>query len=595
VAWLIHSEFLINWDVSWDMRIANRMLAGGTYVKDFFDTNPPLILFLYMPAVLLSKILPITIMTALRAYVFALATLALVFCYQLASKIFSLQDYVLKIIFLLTIAIFFLIMPIMELGEREHLMMMFTMPYFLLVTRRLEGQNINRYYALAIGLFAALGFAIKPYFVIAFALTELYYLVNTRRFFSWVRPESLAIILFLIFYLIAIFVFYPTYIATIVPLGMMFYYSGFSDTWTRILLEAPVLFCGLAVLLYTLQRKASPHQALSSILLMATLGFLLSYLVQRTSWRYHYLPAFFTAALLMIVLLADLLSVKYKKVFSYAVIYLFASWMLTFPANYIRDICEYGNMYKTSFNSLINYLQVNAANKSVFFISASPNEFFPAVDYVNVIYNSRFQHLFWIPGVLKQTLQIKDGKLPAYKIKGEQAFVNMITQDISKIQPDLIFVDVKDIKPFFQMLYLDYLQYLSHDQQFQTLWKNYRYQTTIEATVYDLGDTNKWQLYAVPEITELDPKKISSNSVVLTGTGAKRIAYYVHNQEFLSSQVGQFVRNVQLSPAELTYIQAQPATGAIARTAENKQLVDHIVNNAMIVYNYKYAVYQRLA
>src|SRR3990167_10746289 len=80
-AWMIQAHLLLNWDVSWLMLETGRLLRGGKYVTDFFEINPPLILYLYIPPVILNKIFSINIILALRLYIFFLTSGSLYFCF----------------------------------------------------------------------------------------------------------------------------------------------------------------------------------------------------------------------------------------------------------------------------------------------------------------------------------------------------------------------------------------------------------------------------------------------------------------------------------------------------------------------------------
>jgi hypothetical protein len=594
-AWFIHSLYLINWDVSWDMRITQRWLAGGTYIKSFVDANPPLMLFLYTPPVLFAKFTTINMVTALRLYVFTLAALSLVLSYHYTQQLFFKNKRLLGDLFLLLIAFALLILPIQELGEREHLMLIFTLPYFLAVSTRLQGNRVTPAWGITTGLFAVLGFALKPYFMMAFVLTELYYLFQTRKTFGWVRSEAMTVILFFLFFLVSIFVFYPEYIKTVVPLSMMFYYSGFRNTWLEILTVPEVFYCFFAGIFYYIGKDRSAYKNLCGVLIIATAGFLFSYFIQLTTWRYHFLPAFITASLVYFLLLGEFAINMRKDVINAFFMFTLTVLVLYIPLLYLVIISEEAGKYTSHSAKLIQYIQTKAPHKSVYLLSASPNEFFPAVDYTDAKYDSRFQHLFWIPGALKQSLLAKEGKLPAEKIAGENTFIHLVIDDIATIKPDFIFVDAKDYKPFFKHLSFDYLSYFSQQQKFHELWKNYRYVTTIEEKDFDTRDLYRWKLYLLPSIAALDPEKLSGSVIILTGTGATRTAYYLHDHQLIRDQfTTAFTRKILLTAQEQAFMNASPDTGIIPNDPHNNAFIDHIINSALIVYFYRYEIYQRI-
>jgi hypothetical protein len=592
LAWSMQSAFLLNCDVSWDIRITERLLAGGTYMKDFFDINPPLILFIYIPSVMFAKILSIKLASGLLLYTFLLSSLSLYFCYTFINKIFLPQHRFITYALLSTIAFLFLILPLMDFGEREHLMIIFTLPYFFAVSYRMQGKTINPYYSIAIGFFAAWGFAIKPYFLLAPLLVELYYIWYTRNLFAWFRLETMTILVFLVIYTLSIFIFYPSYLSSIVPLSMMFYYSGFSEPWSKILLKPAIFFCFLSITFCLLLNKKNPYKTLNNILLIATIAFLISHFIQHTSWRYHYFPAFFIAILLYVGLFSGLCLSTAKKSIHFRLTFLLMTMALALPVIYFNTAYLYAKTATMAQRKLIGFLQTNAEHKSVYFLTVNPSEIFPAVDYTNVTYGSRFQHLLWIPGAVKEAKLYGNHKLPLYKLDAENTFLTMLNEDLSATKPDLIFVDVKDYQPLNWLINFDYLAYLLQNQTFQSLWKNYHYVTTIEANFYDTDNAGKWELYLQPANTPPQANNIKNHAIVLTGSGRSRVAYFVNNKQLIAGGYSPLTRRINLSADELKFILAQ-TPGIIARNATNKALVDAIINNAIFYSTYKFQIYQR--
>ena len=104
IALYIQSVVFMSGDISWLMEAARRLLRGGSYAHDFFETNPPLILFLYIPPVLFIKFTHLSAIWVFRGYVFLLFFLIFSFIYYLAKKGFSAY-------FLLGVALIWLLMP----------------------------------------------------------------------------------------------------------------------------------------------------------------------------------------------------------------------------------------------------------------------------------------------------------------------------------------------------------------------------------------------------------------------------------------------------------------------------------------------------
>lgn len=301
IAWLLQDQQVLNWDVSQLLQSTKRMLEGGTYSQDFFMPNPPLIMYLYTPPVLFAQYFQLSLPIVFRAYIFLLAIPSLLFCLTLTKTIFSQEDSLLRNAFIIALASVYLIVPCFLLGQRDCLLVIFTMPYLLLVTNRLQGNTFSPSYAFAVGLFAALGFSIKPHFVILLVLTELYFSFAKRSLFAWVRIEVLTIIGFMLLHIMTTYLFFPDYFTVIIPFLMENYITSVTQPWHSLFINTRMVVCGLAAIFWFLQYKSSPYKILSTILLVAMTAFVITNVSQRSTFLYHAVPALSVALLILVL------------------------------------------------------------------------------------------------------------------------------------------------------------------------------------------------------------------------------------------------------------------------------------------------------
>ena len=297
VAWMIQSTILLNHDVSWLMSASKRMVEGGSYTNDFFELNPPMILYVYIPAIYLVKTLSISTMLALRIWIFSLATCSLILCY------FFLRT---NPWLLICMAATFLILPIYEFGQRESILLMLMMPYLLLVSCRLEGARISSFYAFGIGIFSGFGFALKPYFLLTPILIELYFYIKKPKSYSFMRLEIIALLTVLLMYMLSIIVFHKDYLTLVVPLVSKFYYAGLHFSWLHIIGYFPVIYTGLVTLCYFMEHQNDLGKSLNqqkAVFFLAMISLLVVYLIGRTPWYYHALPMYSLSIILMVLLI----------------------------------------------------------------------------------------------------------------------------------------------------------------------------------------------------------------------------------------------------------------------------------------------------
>jgi hypothetical protein len=591
VAWPIQSQFLLNTDVSWDMSVTRLMLAGGKYVKDFFEINPPMILFLYSPPVLLAKLSPVSIVLASRLYIYMLSSLSLLACYFFVKNIFALQHYRMRYVVVCALAFIFLILPLYDQGEREHLMIIFTLPYFLAISYRLQNKTLKPIYAFATGIFAGIGFCIKPFYLIAPVLIELYYLFKSRHILAWVRIEIITMMLVLLIYLAAIFIYFPEYIKSVVPYVSLFYYSGYGLPFSRVLCQKIIVFSALISALYFLSAKDNPYKSLLEVFMLALLGFIFAYLMQLTDWYYHYLPVLAMTILLFIILFGQWLAANAgQKYFKLIILIMF--FVLSFPALILIQEYKGGLRVTRDHLSLIHALQKFTLPKSTYILTARPDTVYPISDYADIKIKSRFQHLLWIPDSVTVSA---NGNLSPAKLHAEKVLINMVDEDLLAAKPDLILVDENDFMPMIWFSHFNMLNYFLQDEKFKSIWKNYHYLTSIEARDTDPLTQKilpRWHIFLLPELAFFDNTKNSGNTLLFRINGKHVTAYFFHDHLQFKLHNALLSKNIILSPAEYQFIHSQPA-GFLHRTNTNQNIIDSLVTQTFASYGYRFQIYQR--
>lgn len=482
LAVLIQSTLIIKGDISWQMKLAGIVLAGGDYVKDFFEINPPLSIYLYMPAVEIQHYFSLSAFASIQIYIILLASFSLILCYPLMKKFFLIQHNLIGMTFILSLAFAYLVMPFTEFAQRENLLIIFTMPYFLLVAARLNHQPVSPFLAAVTGLAAALGFAIKPFFYLAFALVELYYLFsqprNWRQLFAWIRIETVCIILFALLYLLLIAIFYQSYLNVIVPLATRYYYKTFGYPWQLVLLSPIILYCYSCIVLYFILYKNNPYKPLSTILLLAFIGFLACYFGQQIPWYYHLYPALVMCLILNILLFCIII---YQPRYRFAD-FLFALTLgfiiFYYPAQFLIKYEKSGMEQKTTLMPLINYLETQQ-HQPIYFLSAKCAYFVSILEHANGQLASRFQFLSWMQHYFRIDLpQRTDNQ----QTQDEKYFTDMLAEDLNHFKPKLIFVDRFPYETFLgTKMSLDYIGILTKNKNFRAAWEHYHYLKSLRS------------------------------------------------------------------------------------------------------------------
>ena len=247
----------ITHDEIWHIWVAQQMLHGAKLYRDIIEVNPPLWFWIGVPLAA-TGLEP-------RIAVIALFTATIGASLWLCPPRYRLPALVA-----------FTALPLADFGQREHFVLIATAPYVFLLGRRASGEKIH--HPLLIGLFAGLGFALKPYFAVAPLALEL-----TMR--ERLRPELAMLAAFAVAYGAAVLVITPEYLTAMVPM-LRDAYGSFGGN------DALVLACFAFVLVGTgavLGRRSG--SGVSRELLLSSLAFLFAAAIQAKGWTYHTLPA----------------------------------------------------------------------------------------------------------------------------------------------------------------------------------------------------------------------------------------------------------------------------------------------------------------
>ena len=298
-------------DQMWLLYAANLTLHGAPlYGSQVFETNPPLILWLStIPAALANLThLPATALGKLfvAALELGVATLCLRLLRRIEPAISRTTLYALGFTFVVAFAV----LPARDFGQRDHLLILFLLPYVVAAALRAcpnkhPADNRQRAtenrpslpipLATLIGILALLGLVLKPHqvlVVIAVEATLLILSLAGKRLRTLLRPEIMAMFLSGLAFLAAIRIFAPLYFTVVLPLVRDTYWAYGHLTPPQLLLESiqlHLLVLACWILAAALGWRTLP--ALTRILLIAGSASLVAFYLQGTGWYYQQLPA----------------------------------------------------------------------------------------------------------------------------------------------------------------------------------------------------------------------------------------------------------------------------------------------------------------
>ena len=277
---LVHLAIPLPSDVAWLLSVNERLFDGQHLYADILETNPPRAVGRYALPIGLERL------TGLAAENYVILETIGTGLLSLWLSARTLGRLTLPIAIAAAVI---LLLPIDSFAQREHFALFGLLPWLALAMRRYDGDRPRGWAIVAAGIGLAIALAIKPHFAIVIVMVAL---LGAWRSRSW-RPifaaEHWLAAILLALYGVLIAIAYPDFLSVVLPAASQIYVPLRMDT-LALLLQPHALLVYLALLLAaTLYRRTATTDAMP-VVLVATLGCLIVYLVQGKGWAYHLLP-----------------------------------------------------------------------------------------------------------------------------------------------------------------------------------------------------------------------------------------------------------------------------------------------------------------
>jgi hypothetical protein len=285
----VQTLLYINDDDTFYLFTAERLLQGGSFLNVVHDTNPPLINFIYMPPVLVARLFAIPLFLVFIGYIYLLIASALVMIWKLVPLQLDKNPHFSRTAFVL-FAFLLAVMPAHDFAEREHLVTILCAPWMCLVARRWSGIDTSLKASIACTTFAAIAFALKPYFLplpLAVFIVDMLRDRSRRRAFS---AENLTFAFWGLCYLGALFLWIPGWFA--IALDLPYTYFHYDQPWqgtlgTTLFFNLPA---GLCIAICLLAEPVRQLRALVVIIGWAVVASTISPIAQNKMFTYHFVP-----------------------------------------------------------------------------------------------------------------------------------------------------------------------------------------------------------------------------------------------------------------------------------------------------------------
>lgn len=483
VATHVQFRLPINFDVAWLLYGAGRMLDGATLYVDWVEPNPPLIVWLSAPFHIVGGWLGLPAAAVLRAGVIVMVAASLVLsalCLRVAFPAKGLKTDVLMML------LAFALISVVDhhFFQREHVLLAAVLPYLCAAAARARGLRLGRTLAVAVGVVAGVGLALKPFYLAVWVCVEAA-LVLRRSPRVLVRTETSAIAATGLLYGLAILAFAPEYLA-VARLGALAYRTyGDPITVTGILADPRAIAAFILVLIAASMRRRYPVSDLRLVLLAALVGYVAAIVAQTKSFPNHWYPAEALLLLAGYATVADVLDVRGGTLRSPRRLAAAAGLAIVVLAafNASNTVDRWRAAYQTSpfyLDEMRSLLEREPVETGFLTIGATMRASFPLAVVTGVPYLSRFHSMWFLggsyPGNCHEPCRPFAYHAPGEMGPAERYQFDAVISDLARTRPDVLFID---LLPPQGLAGFDNIEYFSQSAEFRALFSSY----TLEETV----------------------------------------------------------------------------------------------------------------
>jgi hypothetical protein len=478
-------------DMAFLLYAAGRVLDGAKLYRDVVEINPPLIVWLNIPIVLLARATHLSEFLVYRLASGAAVGALFSLCYRV-MRWYAFPDqpaYGRYCLLLLCFALFPLAAE--DLGQREHFVLALLAPYILLVTARLRGREPPFGEALGLGILAGIAIALKPHFALAWLALEAFRLTRGS---ARLTPELIGTVVFLVAYAATVILIAPEFLTMASALGPLYLRYLHAPFYSLFVLAPGALLVLVALLAAAVLRRSSRHPVLWALLAAEVVACFLSGAAQQKGLRYHFYPSFALAFVLLGLVAVDVPANAARlstRLYGRVARVLTATIVVVVLGTAIVDAAggsPADRRARAQSEDLAEFVRAHADGRPVAVLSYHIAGAFPLVNYAGVSLASRFPHLWLLPASYWDSLEVAAPLVyhtVAQMRPPERYLWDAVHQDLLQAQPGLILVlrPARDVAPN-GLRRLHYIRYFERDPDLAALFS--RYQLLATKGEYDV-------------------------------------------------------------------------------------------------------------
>jgi hypothetical protein len=475
----------LNTDVGWLLYCASALHRGQRLYVDLLETNPPLAVWLDLPAVALARLSGWGLPAAFRVYVVVLLFGSGAATAALLRPVVSTWSTSAR--GLLVVGLAFVLFPLAVgvFGQREHLAVALALPWVALTGRRAAKLAVGRGVAAACAVAGAAAIALKPHYLLAWAAAVGWR--ESRRPAPKAWSDDLLIAGSLTAYVGAVLLLAPDYLPFVRTVASA-YLSFDRHSLTYMLVLQPAAFAAYTVLVAWWLTRSADRSGAGGVWAAAALGFLGAVVVQHKGWNYHYFPVRACIVLLAVWTLATApgaLTAPRRAVASVLAAGALAAYALLVGVNLYRRHETPFHPFQTALRETLD--RVGPA-ESVGVISSDLGDAFPWVVERGLRYEFPVQSLWAITVSYVSPLGSspqREPRSPEQMGPAERLVFDHVTQSLARHPPELLLLEGPALNGR-RILFpggFDYATYFSQSPEFAARLREYAAIDSVEGLV----------------------------------------------------------------------------------------------------------------
>jgi hypothetical protein len=452
----------LNHDVAWVLDSSRRLLHGGEFGVDVVDSNPPLIWWVSAIPMFFAETLGLSPIPVFRVFVALLGLSSILVSEGLLRPRFSV---VTRAWFVAILTYVLFIGVHRDFGQREHLTVILTMPYLVLITKRIHSDPVGRGIGILAGIAAGIGICFKPHLLALPFAVEGVLLWQKRSWRTLIRPESLAAVGFGILYVGLVAITSPAYLTDVAPRIARVYWA-FSFPVLQVAVGQILLVELLLACLFLLSRGGWPKEA--TVMAVAGVGFMIAGFAQSKGYSYHFYGAFACGLLSLALIRLQVRDLRWLATLALFLAFAWSGWQTLANLRYRGPSGAYGQ----GVERLSAFVRERVPEGGSFLgIGTHPYLGFPTALYAGRQWAGEGNAVVFLPAVVR----IREGwgreEEGLLEFAEEEAWAT-VRRDMAK-SPDLVLIDTARRRHAIVESDFDFLEFFLEDPWFRTEWARY--------------------------------------------------------------------------------------------------------------------------